>query len=367
MTPRTRRTLIRIGAGLGFFLVLIWLMSALSSVTTMLMVAFFLAYILDPVVRRLESLGVPRSLAGGGILLGALALLVGLILILVPAVVAEIVSFAQEAPRYLTELRDLILQTLARFQIQIPQDWDTITPVLIERARQVLPELADPVARIVSSIFKSTLHLLGIMLQVLLVPVIAYYLLASFEGIKQGIVDLIPAYTRDFVLQKLREIDTVLSAFVRGQLTIACLLAVLYSIGFLIIGIDLALVLGIISGLLWIIPYLGTMVAVVTGTTMAVIKYGDLVHVGYVLGWIALVQVLEGYVLTPRIVGQAIGLHPVVYILAVIVGANLFGFVGLLVAIPVTAILKVLLLTLLEAYRSSALYADSGEESNGAA
>jgi len=367
MTPRTRKTLIRIGAGLGFFLVLIWLMSALSFVTTMLMAAFFLAYILDPVVRRLESLGLPRSLAGGGILIGALALLVGLFLVLIPAIVAEIASFAKEAPRYISELRDLAFQIMERFQIHVPQDWDTITPALIERARQLIPELADPAARIVSSIFKSTLHVLAVMLQILLVPVIAYYLLASFEGIKQGIVDLIPAYMREPVLQKLREIDNVLSAFVRGQLTIACLLALLYSLGFLIIGIDLALVLGIISGLLWIIPYLGTMVALITGTTMALIKYGDLVHVGYVLAWIATVQVLEGYVLTPRIVGQAIGLHPVVYILAVIVGANLFGFVGLLVAIPVTAVLKVLLLTGVEAYRSSALYADAGDESDGRA
>jgi predicted PurR-regulated permease PerM len=367
MTPTTRTTLIRLGAGFGFLFVLVWLMIALSSVTAMLMAGFFLAYIFDPVVRRLESLGLPRSIAGGGIVIGALALLVGLILVLIPAIVAEIANFVKEAPQYITQLRDLAFQTLARFQIQIPQDWDTITPALIEKARQVIPELADPAARIISSLFKSTLHLLGVVLQILLVPIIAFYLLASFEGIKQGIVDLIPSYMREPVLQKLREIDTVLSAFVRGQLTIACLLAALYSLGFLVIGIDLALVLGITSGLLWIIPYLGTMVALIAGSTMALIKYGDLVHVGYVVAWIGTVQVLEGYVLTPRIVGKAIGLHPVVYILAVIVGANLFGFVGMLVAIPVTAVLRVLLLTGVEAYRSSELYADAGEESDGAA
>ena len=116
------------------------------------------------------------------------------------------------------------------------------------------------------------------------------------------------------------------------------------------------MVLGITSGVLWIITYLGTILAVVGGSAIALAKFGDLTHVLYVLGWIGMVQVLEGYVLTPRIVGKAIGLNPVVYILALLAGAQLFGFVGLLVAIPVTAILKVLLLSVIEVYRNSYLY-----------
>jgi predicted PurR-regulated permease PerM len=163
-------------------------------------------------------------------------------------------------------------------------------------------------------------------------------------------------------MDKVRQMDTVLAAFIRGQLIVATVLGVLYSIGFLIIGIDLALLLGIVSGLLWIIPYVGTLFGILAGSAMALAKYGDLVHVGYVLGWIGAVQLLEGNVLTPKIVGHAVGLHPVVYILALIVGANLFGFVGMLVAIPVTAAMNVLVSTALEAYRNSYLYNDPGME-----
>ena len=198
---------------------------------------------------------------------------------------------------------------------------------------------------VLSSIFKSTMSMLSALMHIVLVPVIAYYLLVSFEDIREGITDLIPPYTREPILQRLREMDMVLAAFIRGQLTIASILGVLYSLGFLMIGIDLALVLGLVSGVLWIVPYLGTLVAIVGGSALALAQFGDVTHVVYVWAWIGAVQLCEGYILTPKIVGEAIGLHPVVYILALIVGANLFGFVGMLVAIPVTAVLKVLLVS----------------------
>lgn len=362
MTPKVRRTLIRIAAGIGFLLVLIWLMSALESVTTMVMAAFILAYILDPLAKQLERIGLSRAISVGVIILSGLSLVVALFLVLIPAIVGEIASFAVKAPKYAEILKDMGLQALERLNVEAPKDWDSITPMLVERARQIIPKLADPVARIVASVFRSTLHVLAAVLQIALVPILTYYLMVSFDSIKQGIVDLIPPYTREPVLERLGEMDRVLSSFIRGQLTVATILAVLYSAGFLVIGLDLALVLGIISGLLWIIPYLGTMVALVAGTSVALAKFGDVTHVAYVLGWIGVVQLMEGYILTPRIVGQAIGLHPVVYILALIVGANLFGFVGLLVAIPVTAVCNVLLRTGLEAYRTSYLYTDGPEE-----
>jgi predicted PurR-regulated permease PerM len=200
---------------------------------------------------------------------------------------------------------------------------------------------------------------LSIILQIVLIPIIAYYLMVSFNNIIDGAVDLIPPYTRNPIVKKFREIDSLIAAFVRGQLTIAFIMAVLYSIGFIIIGIDLSIVIGVVSGLLFVVPYLGTLVAIVGGSIMAFVKFGDFLHVLYVLGWIGIVQVFESYFLTPRIVGQAVGLNPVVYILVLIAGANLFGFVGLLVAIPLAAVARVLLVSLIEAYRKSYLYSDA--------
>lgn len=369
MTPQARMTLIRAGAGSAFFVLLIWLMIELESVTTMVMVAFFLAYILNPVVSRLESWGIGRPLASLLMLLLWFALIVGILLILIPAIAGEIAEFSRRIPRYLAVAQDLaaqLLQFAQTLNLDVPKDWGELNQMVLERARVVVPKVINSAAnifsRILASVFKSTLSIISTLVYVLLVPIIAYYLLASFNKIRDGITDLIPPYARKPVLEKLRQIDRVLAGFVRGQLTIALILACLYTLGFLLIGIDLAVVLGVSAGILFVVPYLGTMVGVIGGSAMALVQYGDAQHVAYVLGWIIAVQVGESYVLTPRIVGHAIGLHPVVYILALIIGANLFGFVGMLVAIPVAAVLKVLLVTAAEAYRNSYLYKDTPSE-----
>lgn len=361
MTPQAKRQLVRVGAGVVFLAILVWLMQALEVVTTIVMVAFVLAYILAPAVRRLNAWGIGRTTASFLIVFLGLCLMVGAVLFIVPAVFREIASFVSSFPAYLATLQNLILKLSQALEISIPQDWNEVATLVTERGKQALPKLADIAGTIASSLFKSTLHVIGVTFYVILVPVITYYLLVSFEDVKQSVYDLVPPYLREPVVEKLIQIDMVLSGFIRGQVTICLILACLYSFGFFIIGIDLAIFLGVLSGLLFIIPYFGTIIGVIGGSLMALVKYGDLTHVLYVLGWIGCVQLLEGYVLTPRIVGQAIGLHPVVYILALLAAGNLFGFVGLLVAIPVTAVLKVLLMTLIQAYQRSYLYSEPAD------
>lgn len=361
MTPTGRRTLIRLAAALAFVFVLVWFMSALESVTTMVLVSFFFAYLLDPAANRLEKWRVARSIGALALIVAGLLAVVLLFLFLVPSVVREVSDFVARAPHYMAVLKDRLLAALQEFQLRHPEDWDRAAEWIYGQVKQLLPglrQIVDPLARFAGTVFKSTLGILSTLVYLLLIPVLAYYLLVSFPQIRKETTDLIPPYARDAVLGKLREIDLVLSGFVRGQLTICCILAVLYSLGFVLIGIDLAIVLGVGAGLLFIIPYVGTMVGLVGGSLMALAQYGDVRHVLYVVGWIALVQTFEGYVLTPRIVGHAVGLHPVAYILALIIGANLFGFVGMLVAIPTAAVLKVLLKSGVEFYRRSDVYQD---------
>jgi predicted PurR-regulated permease PerM len=361
MMSHTKRTLIRLGVGVALLFVLVWLMQALQIVTTIVMVAFVFAYILDPVVCRLQSVRIGRSVASLLVLVLGLLLIVSLVLFLIPAVFREIASFVKVLPAYLTVLENSASHVLEKLNISVPQDWGEVQNLVIERGKQALPTLADTAREVLSSLFASTVHIISTMFYALLVPVITYYLLVSFQNLKQSVHELIPPYMREPVVEKLRQIDFVLSGFIRGQLTICLILAGLYSLGFFIIGIDLAILLGVISGLLFIIPYFGTAIGIVFGSLMAFVKYGDLAHVLYILGWIGSVQLLESYVLTPKVVGDAIGLHPVVYILALLAAGNLFGFVGLLVAIPVTAVLKVLLMTLVDAYKASYLYQEPAE------
>ncbi|MEI6134493.1 MAG: AI-2E family transporter [Desulfomonile sp.] len=359
MKPVTVKTLIRLGAGLVFFVFLIWMMRALESVTTTLLISFFMAYSLNPLVTGMEKRGIGRSTASLLALCLVFAVCAGIVLLVAPAIFTELSEFSRRAPRYFLKLKEVGLNLLESFEVQLPQDWNEFLLMAYDRISQSLPRVTSVAGSVMSTIFSSTLSVISVFFQMVLIPIIAYYLMVSFNKIINEAVDLIPPYTRNPIVNKFREIDGVIAAFVRGQLTIALIMAVLYSIGFVIIGIELSLVLGVVAGLLQVVPYLGALVAIVGGSIMAFVKFGDLLHVIYVLGWIGIVQTFESYFLTPRIVGQAVGLNPVVYILVLIVGANLFGFVGLLVAIPLAAVARVLLMSAVEAYRKSYLYSDA--------
>jgi len=359
VTPDAKRRLIRFLAVVGLIVVLVWLMSALESVTAVVMTALFLAYLLDPLVDRLDAWRIPRWLAALVVMLGGIFFLFMILVYIVPTVVHEVSAFAARAPKYLAALQQYLLRILERYEVPLPADWGDVSALILQKVQEWLPNLrslADPMARIVGTVFRSTLAIISVLVHLILVPVLAYYFLVSFKGFKAQARELIPPYARDTALARLEEMDLAVSGFVRGQLTICMILAVLYSIGFLLIGIDMPIVLGMVSGLLFIIPYVGTLFGIVSGCLMALAKFGDIVHVLYVILWIAAVQLLEGYVLTPRIVGRATGLHPVVYIVALLAGAKLFGFVGMLVAIPTAAVIKVLLKSAVEVYQKSDLY-----------
>ncbi len=152
------------------------------------------------------------------------------------------------------------------------------------------------------------------------------------------------------------EVDARLGAFVRGQITVCIILGVMYSTGLWLSGIDLAVVIGLLSGALFIIPYLGTIVGIVLATTLCLMKYGVDAHLVYVALTFAISQGIEGWVLTPRIVGQKVRLHPLVVMMALLVGSSLGGIWGMLLAIPVTATLNVVGIEWLEAYRASHVF-----------
>jgi predicted PurR-regulated permease PerM len=159
-------------------------------------------------------------------------------------------------------------------------------------------------------------------------------------------------------------VDVLISGFIRGQLTVCLLLGVLFAVGFTVIGIDLAVVIGVVSGLLAIIPYVGGAVAFGAAAGMALLQYGVDVHLALVVGWYFLVQWLEGFVLTPKIVGGNLGMHPVTVIVALLIGGDLLGFVGLLIAVPLAAVLQVFLQDGVAAYRRSSLYGQPEPEAS---
>jgi len=190
-----------------------------------------------------------------------------------------------------------------------------------------------------------------------LVPFLTFYFLRDWDLLKERVAALVPRDHIGTVSRLAKESDLVLGAFLRGQFSVMVVLGVLYAIGLWAVGLDLGLLIGFIAGLVSFVPYLGPATGVILGVLAALVQYGDWAHVALVLGVFGIGQTIESYVLTPRMVGDKIGLHPVAVVFAIMAGGQLFGFLGVLLALPVAAIANVLLRYAHERYKHSRLYA----------
>jgi predicted PurR-regulated permease PerM len=207
----------------------------------------------------------------------------------------------------------------------------------------------------------------GTLVGLLVIPVIAYYLLAEFDSIKRAILGWVPRPYQRRVAEKAAVVDVLVSGFVRGQLLVCLLLGLLYGTGFSAIGVDLSIGIGLASGLLSIIPYVGSSFALGSASLLCLLEWGVDVHLALVVGWYLAVQTLEGFVLVPRIVGRSVGMHPVTVIVALLIGGDLLGFLGLLIAVPLAAVVQVFIRDGLEVYLGSSLYRGRETSSGGGA
>ncbi len=217
-------------------------------------------------------------------------------------------------------------------------------------------DTAKPLLQWINRALSSTIAFILNLLGYFIIPIYLFYLLADMPMLIAWIKELPPLRFRDLLGSLATEINTVLSGFIRGQMLVCAILAVLYSAGLLMIGIDLAVAIGTLAGAAFIIPYVGTILGIVLSMAMALLKFHDLLHPLLCLGWFCLVQALEGTVITPKVVGDTVGLHPLAAIVALLLGGQRFSITEMLIAIPAAAVLKVLGGHLLDYYRSSEFY-----------
>lgn len=337
---------------LGAFLYLV------RSVAVPFLIALVLAYFLDPAADALERRRLPRPAAVCAVFAAFFCAAGLLLLFLVPALKGEMAAMQAALPRYAENLYRLIPESLFdRLGISRGADLQPLFDRLLAGARNLSFDLVNQVALFLSRAFSSTFGFLVAVLGYLIIPVYLFYLLRDFDALREGLLELLPPRHRQPAVELGREIDGVLGGFIRGQLSVCMILAALYGAGLWLIGVDLALVIGLLSGAAFIIPYLGTVLGVVLAGAMAAVKFHDLLHPLLVVGWFALVQGLEGALLTPRLVGNRVGLHPLGTILAVLAGGELFGFWGLLLAVPAAASAAVVTRRLLARYRRSDFFA----------
>lgn len=320
------------------------------------------AYLLDPLAKRIERLGISRSWATTLITLGFFVVLALLLFLVVPLIEGQVLSFAQKVPAY------------AHTLIQRGEPlWRTVKTYLsardIERLRSSAGQYAGNVAGFVGTLFthlvNGSLVVVNVLSLVFITPVVTFYLLRDWAGIVVRVDRWLPRHHAATIRQLLAEINTILSGFVRGQAMVCLSLGAFYGVGLTVAGLDLGLVVGFAAGLISFIPYMGTISGFVVGIGLALAQSQDWVLPALVAGVFAVGNVLEGYVLAPKLVGDKIGLHPVWVIFALLAGGTLFGFLGILLALPVAAVVGVLARFLLERYMRSSLY--SGDRPEGTA
>ena len=323
-------------------------------VLTPFFIAFALAYLLDPVTDRLESLKISRTFAVLVLMAGVFSLVTGIGLLVFPLLKLQAEHLVSNLPNYIS-----IMQEWMHPLLGVVGEPEKIQGILNRELLKIGELPLKVISSITSILWGSVAGLFSFILflaNLVIIPVVMFYLLRDYDLINTKMLGFVPARSREQVLSLIKEIDGVLADFVRGQLMVGLIMAGLYSIGLFFCGTPMSLFIGLLAGLASLVPYLGLVFGFVPAAILTFMQTQDWVLVFGVAGVFAVVQGLEGMIITPRIVGEKIGLHPVAIILAVLLGAEFFGLVGVIVSVPVAAALNVLFTHGLNEYKSSSFY-----------
>ena len=329
------------------------LLYALSPILAPFLAGAILAYVLNPLVGRLTGRYLPRIVAVVLVLLFTLALLVALALVILPLLIKELGMMSERLPAFLAWVNQQVGPWLKeRFAIDFQLDIETVKRM----AGGILANNQDLVAGLLGSLKIGGLALIAFVVNILLVPVVLFFLLRDWNPLVARIDAMIPRHMHKRARTIFAEIDAVLAEFLRGQLIVMLIMSVYYSVALSATGLEFALPIGIITGLLVIVPYIGAFTGILLGTIAAVLQFDSMSGVAWV--WLAfgIGQLTEGMAVTPLLVGERIGLHPVAVIFALLAFGQVFGFFGVLLALPASAALLVALRHMKAAYLAGSLY-----------
>jgi predicted PurR-regulated permease PerM len=325
----------------------------LAPVLTPFMVAAILAYMGDPLVDRLENYKLPRTLAVVIVFIVLTLFAVIALLVLIPLLEHQFATLGNKIPGYVEVIQKRFVPWLnSHFDFGLQLDIDTIKSSLQAHWK----EAGSAAKTLVAYATRSGAILAGWLANLVLIPVVTFYLLRDWDILVARIREMLPRKSEPVITQLARASDEVLGAFLRGQLLVMLALSVIYTLGLWVAGLDLALLIGMLAGMVSFVPYLGFIVGIVVAGIAALLQFHDVIHLVYVLIAFGIGQALEGMLLTPMLVGDRIGLHPVAVIFAVLAGGQLFGFLGVLLALPSAAVIAVILRYIHERYKDSALY-----------
>jgi predicted PurR-regulated permease PerM len=352
-----RRLLIALGV-----LVAVALAYLLRGVLVPLFLAFLLAYALDPFVDRLEAMKVPRALGAIVVMLVIMGLIVTLVVVAIPMLVDELRAAAADLPIELQSLEARVEPWLwSTLHLKLPHTMSDLAKVLGDKAQSQLPSMLSAAAL---ALF-GTLSYVAVLLSALIVPLFALYLLIDFDRIVARVGELIPRRWAAPVGDVARQVHKTLGGYVRGQLTANIVLGALYATGLRLVDIRLAVPIGVFTGMMAFVPYVGFFTGLALALAMATLDWHGLGTVVGVLAVMLGVQLLDGTFITPRIVGRSVGLAPLEVLVTMMAAASLFGFLGVLLAVPLGAVVKILVQRAIRAYLASEFYRERPDSPRG--
>ena len=339
----------------SILLIFLWL---LGDILLPFVLGAAIAYLLDPIVDRLERLGTGRVLGTILILMAAFFVLFFIFLLLIPLVIDQFRLLAAAAPDLVTSVQALVLNQIA----SISPESEALNSTVSNLSTMAQEKLGI----IFGSVMASAISLIDVIMLMVITPVVAVYLLVDWDRILEKINELLPLDHASVVRSLASEIDSTLSAFVRGMIAVCLVLGIYYATALSLIGLEFGLIIGFIAGLVSFIPYVGALLGGVLAIGLALIQFwGDFELVALVIGVFIVGQIFEGNILTPKLVGNSVGLHPVSLILALSLFGAFFGFIGLLLAVPLAASAGVILRFFIKKYKMSRLFlGENGSKRN---
>lgn len=340
-----------------FFLIFIGLFLfffySVSIILTPFIVSLILAYFLNPFTKKIEKLGIKRKWT----VLVIVALFFILVLLacvkLIPALFAQIDQFITNVPEYKEYVKENFLSKISEYLNHINPE---ISIKIKNQLNNFSTNFFEYTVTIISNIFNSGLALLNIIGLILFTPILVFYLLRDWPKVIKSTNILIPSTYKKIILEQLKLIDKVLSSYIRGQINVCLIMSLFYVLCFLILELDYALLIGIIIGSLTIMPYIGAIIGFAICSIVALLQFSNLLYLYIIIAIFILGHLLESYIITPKLIGEKVGLHPVWIIFSLMSGGALFGFWGMFFAIPIAAIAGVLIRCLLKLYLESRLF-----------
>ena len=341
LTAYTKRIWFWLAIVAGFFLFLYLIRSILLP----FVVGVLTAYFLDPAADKLEEWGLSRNIATALITISFFGLIAIVATLLAPVMAEQIGGLMQELPRYFYQAQQFVYSKL-----------DSL-PITGERAN--LNDAAlNAIQEFIKRLVQSGLVVVNVVSLLVITPVVAFYMLRDWDKLVAEIDELLPRKHKATIEEQMRKIDATLAGFIRGQSNVMVILGTFYAVGLSLAGLQFGIVIGLLAGFLIIIPYIGAAISGVLAVGVAFIQFDELWRVGVIAAIFVLGQMLEGNVLTPKLVGSKVGLHPAWIIFGMLAGGALFGFVGILLAVPVTAVIGVLVRFAVEQYKRSDYYSE---------